>query len=142
MWWATVCPSLDLAPRQHRQRVDLAADVEEGRAHAFVGERLEHLRRRPRVRAVVEGEDHFVVGERNGLGIGLQADQQAALRADLGDARRAELVGPAFGGRSAAEAGGEREEDGGEPHGEAFPDRDCPAIPWRVRRGRVKGGGL
>ena len=101
-------PFLDLAPRQQRQRVDFAADVEEGRAHAFVGERPENLRRRLGVRPVVEGEDHFVVGERDGLGIGLQADQQAALRADLDDARRAELVGPAFGGRSAAEAGGEQ----------------------------------
>ncbi len=82
-----------------------------------------------------------MVGERNGLGIGFQPDEQAALRADLSDARGAELVGPAFGGRSGAQAGGEQEDDGGGPHGEAFPDPEGPAMPCRVRKGRVKGGG-
>ena len=99
MWLATVWPFLDFAARQRRLLVDLAADVEEGRAHALVGERLEHQRRRALVRAVVEGEDHFVVGERNRSGIGFQPDQQPALRPHFGDARSAELVGPAFGRR-------------------------------------------
>ena len=110
---------LDLAARQRRLLVDLAADGEEGRAHALVGERGEDLRRRALVRAVVEGEDHFVVGERNGVGIGLQPDQQSALGPHFGDARRAELVGPAFGRRSGARARGEREERGGDGASEA-----------------------
>ena len=74
---------LDLAPRQRRLGVELVADGEEGRAHALVGERLENLRRRALVRAVVEGEDHFVVGERDRRRIGLQPDQQAAFRPDF-----------------------------------------------------------
>ncbi len=122
-------PFLDLAPRQQRQRVDFDADIEEGRAHAFLGERPENLRRRLGVRPVVEGEDHFVIGERDGLGIGLPADAEPAPRADLNDARNAELVGSAFGGRSAAGAKREQHDDGGEPHGEAFPDGDRRPTP-------------
>ena len=82
-----------------------------------------------------------MVGERNGLGVGFQADAEAALRADRSDARNAELVGSAFGGRGAAKSGGEQENNGGGPHGGTFPERDCPAIPCRVRAGRVKGAG-
>jgi hypothetical protein len=103
---------LDLAAGQRWLLVYLAADVEEGRARALVGERGENLRRRALVRAVVEGEDHLVVGERNGVGIGFQADQQSALRPHLGDARGAELVGPALGRRGGARGRCERE--GGE----------------------------
>ena len=72
-----------LAAGDLRQAFGVAADFEEGCADALLGERVQDLRRRPGGRAVVEGEDHLMVGERNRLRIGLEADLQAALRADL-----------------------------------------------------------
>ena len=56
-----------LAARKLRRRLDLAADGEKGGAHAFGGERLQHLRRGRGVRPVVEGQDHLMIGERNFL---------------------------------------------------------------------------
>ncbi len=88
---------LDLAAHQPRRVVGLAADGEEGGAHALRLQRVQDQGRRIRVRAVVEGEDHLVVGERQGVAVGLPADLKAAFRADLLDPRRAERLGPAFG---------------------------------------------
>ena len=46
-------------------------------------------------RAVVEGQDHLMVDERDRPRIGLQAHLEPALRADFDDARGSELVGSA-----------------------------------------------
>ncbi len=94
----------NLAPRDPRQAFGVAADLEEGRAHAFGGERVEDLRRVGRLGAVVEGDDHLVVGERYRARIGLEADFQSALGSDRLDARRAEPVGAAYGSRHSARA--------------------------------------
>ena len=78
-----------------RQLFSVAADLEERRANALIGERVQDFRRGLGGGPVVESQDHLMVGERDRLRIGLQADLEAALRADLGDPRGAELLGPA-----------------------------------------------
>ena len=59
------------APRQRRIGCGIAADEKEGRLDAFVGQRIEHPRRRRRPGSIVEGQHHFMVGERQSLRIGL-----------------------------------------------------------------------
>ena len=102
----------EFAPHEFGQVLDFAADQKERRAHAFLRERVEHLRRGFRVGAVVEGEDDFVVGEWDRLVVGLQADLQPAFGADADDARGAEFVRAALGGRGGADA--EQHDQGGD----------------------------
>ena len=94
-------PFREFAARQFRQRLHLRADHEKGRAHALRGERVEDRRRELRVRAVVEGEDHLVIRERQRLRIGFQPDFEAARGPDLHDARGAEFVRPAGSAKAA-----------------------------------------
>ena len=104
------------AARELRQALGVAADFEERRANALIGERLEDLRRRLGGGAVVEGEDDLMVGERDCPRIRLEADLQSALRADLDHARRSELVGPAISRARSARAKSQRNERAGDPH--------------------------
>lgn len=85
----------DFAPRQRRIGLRVAADEEEGRLHAFLGEGIEHFRRRRRPGTVVEGQDDFVIAKRQGARIGLQADGKAACGRKRKRALGAELVRPA-----------------------------------------------
>src|SRR5208337_1622775 len=91
----------------------VAADVEEGRAHAFLLERVEDFWRIRGVRAVVEGEDHLVVSERYCPRVSLEADFEPTLRPDSDDARRPEPVGAAFGRRRGARAQSQRQKRAG-----------------------------
>ena len=52
------------APHDVRERTRHAADQEEGRLHAFLRQDVEDARGIGRQRAVVEGEDDFLVVER------------------------------------------------------------------------------
>ena len=99
-----------------RQALGVAADFEERRTNALVGERLEDLGRRLGGGAVVEGEDDLMVGERDCPRIGLEADLEAALRADLDHARRSELVRPAISRARSARAKSQRYQRPGDPH--------------------------
>ena len=104
------------APGDRRQALGVAADFEEGRADALLGEGAQDLRGRPGGRAVVEGEDHLVVGERDRLRISLEADLEAALDADFDDARRPELVGSTIRRPPGAHARKERRQRRRYPH--------------------------
>ena len=67
------------------------ADDEEGGLHALIGERLQHGRR-GRPRAVVEGEQHFVVAQEVVLLEMLEAEARTAGGVDLDRARNAERI--------------------------------------------------
>ena len=97
---------LALDRRGHAGRVD--ADDEESGAHAFCLQRVQHLRRRRR-RAVVEGENNFMIGQRQRLRIALQANRKA-LGANDDLARGAEFFRAA--GRCSAGARGAGEKRG------------------------------
>ena len=99
-----------------RQALGVAADLEECRANALIGERAQDFRRRLGGGAVVEGEDHLMVGERDRSRIGLEADLEAALSADLDDARRSKLVGPASLRARRARAENDRSQRSDNPH--------------------------
>ena len=58
-----------------------------------------------------------MIGKRNGARIGLEPNIKAALRPDLGDPRRAELVGPASPLRRRGGAGGEPNSERGARRG-------------------------
>ena len=75
-----------LATGDLRQALGVAADLEEGRVHAFCRQRIEDFRGADRVGAIIEGQDHLVIGERDRLGIRLQANLKSALGSDLRDA--------------------------------------------------------
>ncbi|MEY9919789.1 hypothetical protein ABIF99_006104 [Bradyrhizobium japonicum] len=68
------------------------ADQEEGGAHAFLRQRRQHLRRRRRMRAIVEGQDDLVIGERQRLRKALEAHARRGLGVDAQNARGAERV--------------------------------------------------
>ena len=57
-----------------------------------------------------------MVGERNGLRIGLEAHLEAALRPNRHNARRAKLVRPTFGRSGRAQSGQQRHQRPGDPH--------------------------
>ena len=109
-------PVLDLAPGDRRQLLRIAADLEESGADAFGRRARPNLRRICRLGAVVESDDHLMVGERNRLRVGLEADIEAALGSDGRHSRRAELVGPAFGGGGSADPDHQRHQRPGNPH--------------------------
>ncbi len=85
----------DFALDQSGQGLRIAADEEKCRFHAFLGERVEHLWGGFRGGPVVEGEHDFTIVERQGLGISLEPDLQAAARAHLQGAAHAERLGRA-----------------------------------------------
>ncbi len=109
----------DLAPHQRGSRRGVAPNQEEGRADAFVAQRVEHARRRTRPRPVVEGQHHLVVGEREGLRVGLEPDMQGGRGGvDLDHARRAERARPRAAGHGRRRHGLRRgrRRDGAECH--------------------------
>ena len=99
-----------------RQALGVAADLEECRANALIGKRAQDFRRRLGGGTVVEGEDDFMVGERDRSRVGFEADFESALSADLGDARRSKLVGPASLGARRAGAENDRSQRSDNPH--------------------------
>jgi hypothetical protein len=64
----------NLAARDLWQALRTTADVKKGGANTLLRERIEDPRSRPGVGSVVEGEDDFVIGERDRPRIGLEAD--------------------------------------------------------------------
>ncbi len=102
------------APRQRRMRRHVAAEQEEGGVHAFVLERVQHLRGRGRPGTVVEGQHQFLVVERQGLRELLAADPRRAGGVDRHRALGAERFGIAGQGCAAAHQGRERADRGGD----------------------------
>ena len=78
-----------------------AADDEEGRLHALRGEDFQHLVAVVRQRAVIEGQHHLVIFQRQRFGILHGADARMLARVDHQGSRGAERVGMAraIGGR-------------------------------------------
>ena len=68
------------------------ADQEEGRLHAFVRQRRQHFRRRRRPRAVIEGQHHLMIPQRQRLRKVLQPDPRRGGGIDMKNARGAERV--------------------------------------------------
>ncbi len=68
------------------------ADQEEGRAHALLRQRRQHLRGGRRMRAVVEGQYDLVIGERQRLREALQSDARRGPGIDAQHPRGAERV--------------------------------------------------
>ena len=79
----------------------LRSDQEEGRLHALRGENIQHLIAVLRDRAVVEGQHHLMILQRQRLGVLHGADDGIFAWIDHDRARRAERVGMAgtIGGR-------------------------------------------
>ena len=69
------------------------ADLEERRLEAIVGQRLEHGGRVVRPRAVVEGQNDFLVAQEIILLEMLEAEAGTAGRVDLDDARKPHAAG-------------------------------------------------
>ena len=69
------------------------ADREKHRLGAFVGQRLEHGGGVARPRTVVEGQHHFLVGEKVELLEMLEAETRAARGVDFNHAADAERIG-------------------------------------------------
>ena len=90
VWCPMVCPSAAMPPDHRGMFGGRLADHEERRAHAFPGERRQHLWRRRRPRSVVEGQHDLVIPERQRLRKVFRADLRERDGIDLQDARGAE----------------------------------------------------
>src|SRR3954468_20716373 len=109
------------------------ADHEKRRAYAFLRQRGENLRRRRWIRPVVEGQDDFVIFERQGLRKALGADPRIGLGIDRQNSRRAERIGAwALFGMGDDARGNQRGDSGLQHDQETFPanaaaphDSDC-----------------
>ena len=83
-----------LALDEGGKRLRVSADQEERRLDAFLRQRIEHVRGGGAAGAVVEGERHFMIGERQRARIGFEADGHCRA-ADCERAARVERVGSA-----------------------------------------------
>src|ERR1700752_4442080 len=86
-------PGIEQLAHAFRVGLGLAPDQEEGRLHALRGEDVEDLVAVYRDRAVVEGQHHLAVVERQRLAILHRADQRMRFGIDYKSAGSSERVG-------------------------------------------------
>jgi len=92
-------------PGQRRMGIGVAAEQEEGCPHAFGLESVQHLRRRRRPGAVVEGQHQFLVGKRQCVGEMFAADPRRGRGAHRKDAGGPQRIGAATAGVGGAGRG-------------------------------------